>query len=397
MKIKVGVFFGGRSAEHEISIISAIQAINNFDKEKYDIVPIYITKKGEMYVGENIDKIEAYKNIGKLIAESQKVILVNDNERVDIVKYPLKKFGNNTYDYIDVAFPIVHGTNVEDGALQGYLKTLNVPFAGCDVLSSALGMDKYSMKAVLKDNDIPVLDCLCFDKKEYNNGVEELIKKVETKINYPVIVKPVNTGSSIGIKKAKNKDSLIEAIDYAFQFANRILIERAIENLREINCSVLGDYEEAFASECEEPFGQDEILSYEDKYLSGGKTSKVGGSKGMQSLDRKLPADITKEQKEEIQSLAIKTFQKLGCNGVARVDLMIDCDENKIYVNEINTIPGSLSFYLWNATDLKYDKLLEKIINLALKRQREEAEISYTFDTNVLENANLGGSKGSKI
>jgi len=397
MKIKVGVFFGGRSAEHEVSIISAIQAINNFNKEKYDIIPIYITKKGEMYVGENIGKIEAYKDIKKLIEGSQKVILVSNNEKVDIIKYPLKKFGNNTYDYIDVAFPIVHGTNVEDGALQGYLKTLNIPFVGCDVLSSALGMDKYAMKAVLKDNNIPVLDCLCFNRKEYMDDVQEIVKKVEEKIGYPVIVKPVNTGSSIGIKKAKDKESLVDAIDYAFQFANKILIERAIGKLREINCSVLGDYEEAIASECEEPINKDEILSYEDKYLSGGKSSKTGGSKGMQSLDRKLPADITKEQKQEIQTLAIQTFQKLGCNGVARIDLMIDEEENKIYVNEINTIPGSLSFYLWNVTDLKYDKLLEKVINLCLKRHREEEEVSYSFDTNILENANLGGSKGSKL
>ncbi len=394
MKIKIGVLFGGKSVEHEVSIISAIQAIRYINKDKYDVVPIYVTKNNEMYVGEDIGNIEKYKNIKELLNNSQRVVLLSNNDKLEIYKFPFKKLANNYYDYIDVAFPIVHGTNVEDGTLQGYLKTLNVPFVGCDVTSSAIGMDKYVMKTVLKDNNIPVLNCMRFDFNEYNTDAKKVVSDVEKNIEYPVIVKPINLGSSVGIKIAHNKEELFEALDYAFSFAKNILVEKAIMNLKEINCSVLGDYEEAFASECEEPIGSDEILSYEDKYISGG--SKKTGSKGMTSLDRKLPAEISDELKAKIQELAIKTFKALGCNGVSRIDFMIDKDTDEVYVNEINTIPGSLSFYLWKATGMNYEELLDKLITLALKREREEKDISYSFDTNILEGVNLGGLKGTK-
>lgn len=397
MKIKVGVFFGGQSVEHEVSIISGIQAIYAFNREKYDIIPVYITKENEMYIGESIDKIEEYKNIPSLLKKSQKVILVNENKKLNIVKYPMKKFGNNVIDYIDVAFPIVHGTNVEDGTLQGYFRTLCIPYVGCDVTSSAVGMDKYVMKTVLKDNDIPVLDCICCDVKKYNAAPDEIITKIEGKIDYPVIVKPINLGSSVGIKVAKNKAELEDAFDYAFQFASKLLIEKAITSLREINCSVLGDYENAEASECEEPVGSDEILSYEDKYLSSNGSKSEGGSKGMTSLSRKLPAPLTPEKREEIRTLAVDTFKVLNCNGVSRIDFMIDTATDKLYVNEINTIPGSLAFYLWEPVGVKYDELLDRMVTLALKRERELSEISYSFDTNILSGVQLGGMKGSKL
>lgn len=396
MKIKVGLFFGGNSVEHEVSIISALQAKASFDTEKYDIVPIYITKSNEMYVGEKIGKIEEYKDIKSLIKSSYRVILLKNNNRVEIIKFPFKMFTSNVYDYIDVAFPVVHGTNVEDGTLQGYLKMLDIPYVGCDVLSSAVGMDKYVMKTLLKDNKIPVLDCLVFTLKDYEN-TSGIKAKVKEKFEFPVIVKPIDLGSSVGIKIARNEGELIDAIDYAFTFATKILIERAITNLREINCAVLGDYEEAIASECEEPVGSDEILSYEDKYVSSDKVkggAKSAGSKGMATLKRKLPADISKNLKDTIQKLAIKTFQVLGCNGVARIDFMLDGEE--VYVNEINTIPGSLAFYLWEAKGMKYQEQLDKMISLALKRYREQKSVTYSFDTNILQSANISGIKGSK-
>lgn len=391
VKIKIGVFFGGQSVEHEVSIISALQTVNNFDRSKYDIIPIYITKGNEFYVGEKIGDIEAYKNIPSLLKKSQKVILVNENEKLNLIKYPMKKFGSNIYDYIDIAFPIVHGTNVEDGTLQGYLKTLRIPFVGCDVMASASGMDKYVMKTILKDNDIPVLDCCRSDRRHYQGDTVAFLDKVEALIGYPVIVKPINLGSSVGIRKANDRETLEDALDYAFQFANNVLVEKAIQNLREINCSVLGDYEEAVASECEEPISSDEILSYEDKYLSGEKNS---GSKGMSSTKRKLPADIPADMKAEIQRLAVKTFQALNCNGVSRIDFMLDVEENKVWVNEINTIPGSLAFYLWEASGVKYKELLDRLVKLALKRERENKDITYSFDTNILSGVKLGGMKG---
>lgn len=398
MKIRVGVFFGGQSVEHEVSIISGIQAIYAFNKDKYDIIPIYITKNNEMYLGDSIADIEAYKDIPSLLKKSQKIILVNDNKMLHLVRYPMKKFGNNILNTIDVAFPIVHGTNTEDGTLQGYFRTLCIPYVGPDVTSSAVGMDKYVMKTILKDNGIPVLDCIVCDIKKYHKDSAAILAQVEERIKYPVIVKPINLGSSVGIKVAKDKAELEDAFEYAFQFANKVLIEKAITKLREINCSVLGDYEEAKASECEEPIGSDEILSYEDKYLSSNQGSKTeGGSKGMSSLSRKLPAPLTPEKREEIRNLAVKTFQVLNCNGVSRIDFMIDNETDQLYVNEINTIPGSLAFYLWEPVGVSYGELLHQMVTLALKRERELSEISYSFDTNILAGIKLGGTKGSKL
>ena len=407
MRIKVGVMFGGKSVEHEISIISAIQAIASMDTEKYDVIPIYITKNNEFYVGPSVGEIESYqKGIKQLLKESTRVILVNDGGLVKLIKYPAKKFGSSYVDYIDVAFPIVHGTNVEDGTLQGFLSMLDIPYVGCDVISSAVGMDKYVMKTVLKDNNIPVLDCLCFNAKEYDRDNEAVVDAIEKRIGYPVIVKPVNLGSSIGISKAKTKEKLFDSLDMAFCYADKVLVERAVQNLKEINCSVCGDYEHAEPSECEEPINSDDILSFSDKYLSSGnsggaKSGKLGGAKtggkfggakgsgesGMASLSRKIPADITDEQKKIIQKYAVDAFKCLGCSGVSRIDFMMDT----------NTIPGSLSFYLWEPVGVPYTKLLDKMISLALKREREQEGITYAFESNVLEGVSFGGgAKGAK-
>ena len=400
MKLKIAVLFGGKSTEHEISIISAIQAIGYINREKYDVIPVYITKNNDFYVGEYMDKIEEYTHIPQLLQKSTKVIFVKDGDRVSLMRYPLKKFGNNVISNVDIAFPIVHGTNVEDGTLQGYLATLGLPVVGCDVLSSAVGMNKYVMKTVLKDNGIPVLDCKCYTWKDYED-VDGLVAKIEESFTYPVIIKPLNLGSSIGIKKAKDREELLEALDLGFEFSRKILVERAITDLKEINCSVLGDYESAEASECEEPVNSDDILSFEDKYIGGAKGAKGaqgGGSKGMASLKRKIPAEISDEMRSKIRKMAVDAFICLGCSGVSRIDFMIDKSTNEVYLNEINTIPGSLSFYLWEPLGMKYEHLLDNMIQLALKADRESHKVVYSFETNVLEGVKLGGgSKGSKM
>lgn len=399
MKVKVGVFFGGKSVEHEVSIITAIQAIENMDTDKYDIVPIYISKDNKMYCGDEIADISKYKDIDNLIKNSVQVTLAQKDNKVSLIKCNTKLFENNEYDYIDVAFPIVHGTNVEDGTLQGFLKMFNLPYVGCDVMSSAVGMDKYACKCLLKDNNIPVLDCKCYTLKDYEDSLDDMIEEIEKGIPYPVIVKPVNLGSSVGIEIAKNHEELEDAIENAFTYASKILVEKAIQNLKEVNCSVVGDYEEAKASECEEPVKTDEILSFNDKYISGGG-KKTGGNKSMNAGVLKLPAEISEEQKNTIQQLSVKTFQTLGCSGVIRIDFMIDQDDGSIYVNEVNNIPGSLSFHLWKATGLPYKDLLNKLIDLALKRHREESGRVFSFDSNILagysSSRGLKGTKGLK-
>lgn len=393
MKTRVAMMFGGKSVEHEVSVISGIQAILSMDTEKYEVIPVYMTKENEMYIGESVGDIESYKNIPELLKKSQRVIMLNEEGKVKLLPYPLKKFGKNASVEIDVAFPVVHGTNVEDGALQGYLKTIGVPFVGCDVTASAIGMDKFIMKTVLKESQVPVLDAKLFTLSDYAD-MEKLLDRVEESLGYPVIVKPVNLGSSVGISVAKNRVELANSIDDGFRYATKVLVEHAITKLREINCSVLGDENEAIASECEEPLHTKDILSYEDKYVSN---AKGGNAKGMASVSRKIPADLSPEKREEVRELAVRSFKALGCNGVSRIDFMIDEEDGKLYFNEINTIPGSLAFYLWEPVGVPYKELLDRMISLALKRVRTEESLTFTFDTNILNTASFGGSKGAKL
>ena len=395
MKTRVAMMFGGKTVEHEVSVISGIQALKAMDTEKYEVIPVYMTKENDMYIGSDIGDIKAYRDIPALLKKSQRVIMVNDGGRVQLVQFPSKKFGGMKPVDIDIAFPVVHGTNVEDGALQGYLKTVGIPFVGPDVTASAISMDKAVTKAVLKEAGVPVLDANVYTMADYEDP-EGVADDIEKTIGYPVIIKPVNLGSSVGIGIAKSRDELIDAIDDAFRYAARIMAEHAISKLREINCAVLGDENGAEASECEEPLTSGEILSYEDKYVSGG--GKKGGAKGssgskgagMANLSRKIPADLSPEKREEIRELAVKSFKALGCNGVSRIDFMIDEEEDKLYFNEINPIPGSLSFYLWEPVGVPYKDLLDRMIQLALKRTRIEESLTFTFDTNILKTADLG-------
>ena len=394
MKTKVALMFGGKTVEHEVSVISGIQALKSMDTDKYEVIPVYMTKENDMYTGADVGKIESYRDIPALLKRSQRVIMVNDGGRVQLVPYPAKMFGGQKPLAIDIAFPVVHGTNVEDGALQGYLKTVGIPFVGPDVTSSAISMDKFITKAVLKEAGVPVLDAKVYTMADYEYP-EKIADDIEKTFGYPVIIKPVNLGSSVGIGVAKSRDELIDAIDDAFRYAARVMAEHAISKLREINCSVLGDENEALASECEEPLTSGEILSYEDKYVNSG--GKKGGSKGgsgskgagMANLSRKIPAELSPEKREEIRELAVKSFKALGCCGVSRIDFMIDEEEDKLYFNEINPIPGSLSFYLWEPVGVPYKELLDRMIQLALKRTRVEESLTFTFDTNILANAKL--------
>ena len=394
MKIKIGVFFGGKSVEHEVSIITAIQAIENMNKQKYDIIPIYIAKDNKMYCGNNLEDIHKYRDIDKLIQTSFQVTLIQKNDKTCLIRCNKKFYEPVIYSYIDIAFPIVHGTNVEDGTLQGYLKMFNIPYVGSDVISSSCGMDKYVCKCILKENHIPVLDCKCFDAKQYNTNSVQIIDEIEQDFSYPIIIKPVNLGSSVGITIANTQEELKESIETAFTYSKKILVEKAIQNLKEVNCSVIGDYEFAEASECEEPIKNDEILSFNDKYISGRKISSK--TKSMNSGVLKLPADITLSMKQSVQDLSLKTFKVLGCSGVIRIDFIIDKDTNSIYVNEVNTIPGSLSFHLWKQSGLNYSDLLDKIIDLSIKRNREERSIIYSFNSNILSSYSASGLKGLK-
>ena len=412
MKIKVGIFFGGNSVEHEISVITMNQAISSLNPEKYEIVPIYIDKNGVMYTGDDLLDLYSFRDMEVLLKRCYKVAVINDGKQVKVVRTPAPWIGKRVLNTIDVAFPIVHGTNCEDGTIAGFATLLGIPFVGPDIMSSSIGMDKILQKKVLKESGIPVVDFHSFYSVEYVKDEEKILKEIEEKIEYPMIVKPGNLGSSVGIKKAKNKPELEEAIEFAMEFTDRVIVEKAVEDLKEINCSVIGNQVEREASVCEEPFFSDEILSYTDKYIGDGKTKggTIGGAKGLASkgavkgagqkggenqfANKKIPADISKEKTEEIQKLAKEVFNVLGCNGVARVDFLIDNKTENVYVNEINTIPGALSYYLWEASGKTFEQELDEIIELAIKRHRDREKLTFSYDQNIL--AMQGGTKGVK-
>lgn len=398
MKTRVGVIFGGMSVEHEVSVISALQAIHSMDKDRFEAIPIYISKNRNWYTGESLLDIDEYKNIDSLLKKVQKVQLTRtDGNSVVLMKDPQPKFGKKFVEEVDVVFPVMHGTYGEDGILQGFLELLDIPYVGCDVLSSANGMDKVTMKNIFRDSGLPVLDFVWFYSVKWHQNKEKVASKIEEKLGYPVIVKPANLGSSVGISKAANAEELDDAIDLALQFANKIVVEKMVEDLTEVNCSVLGDFEEAEASILEQVLGTDEILSYQDKY-QGSNSAK--GAKGMESASRIIPAEISEDQTKEVQEIAKEAFHILGCSGVSRIDFIIDNSTNKVYINEINTIPGSLSFYLWEPTGKSFTQLTTDLINLALRRVRQRERLMYSIDSNLFQlqsgSGIKGGSKGSK-
>lgn len=392
MKTNIGVFFGGRSVEHEISVISALQAINAFNSDKYNIIPIYISKEGRWFTGPELLNMENYKDMKALEKKCVEVFMMPVYGDYNLYKAESGLFSkkNPVVATLHAAVPVLHGTNCEDGIFEGVLETVGIPYAGCNTLSSAVGMDKIMMKMILQSEGIPVVDYIWTTDKAWGKNREEIIAKVDEKLGYPVIVKPANLGSSVGIGRADNREQLIQKIDNAEKFSQRIIIEKCIEQLKEINCSVLGDYEECRASILEEPIKTGEILSYTDKYMGGSKSS----GQGMQASDKRIPAELDKETTERIRKMAVDTFKALACHGVSRIDVMIDEKDNSVYVNEINTIPGSLSFYLWEATGISFEKLMDRLVELAVKRKRETDRKTFSYDSNIF--ALGGGTKGVK-
>lgn len=391
--IKVGVIFGGESVEHEVSIISAVQAMYKMDSSKYEIIPIYITKDREWYTGEILKEMETYKDLNLLKRYTKNVVLTTKDNTFILQN---KKGFRGIVKELDLVFPIVHGTNVEDGALQGYLRTIGIPFVGSDVTASAIAQDKVFQRLIWEKEDIPMPKLVWFYDTDYITDKESVVKKVG-KLNYPLIVKPATLGSSIGIGTAKNEEELIEKIDEAIRYDKKIVVEEMIPNLTEVNISVLGNSTNASVSELERVLTDNDLLTFEDKYISGGKKSGLKGgtySKGMAMADRIIPADISDKLKEEIKDYALKAFRTLGMSGVARIDFLVDSKKDKVYINEVNACPGSLSFYLWDKVGKDYPELLDEMINIAVKDYKVRTSKIHSFDSNILQNFN--GVKGSK-
>ena len=400
-KIRAGVFFGGPSVEHEVSVITAMQAIQAMDPQRYEVIPVYTTKNGELYTGAHLAQLESYRNIPEALKQAQKVVLQKEGKDVVLMLAKQKRFGSSIVAALDVALPIYHGTGGEDGVMQAHFERLGLPYTGPDVTSSAIGMDKWASKAMFKLHGVPCVEGVKVTQSQYFTDPEAAAQTIEKAVGYPAIIKPYNLGSSVGIHKCRDRASLLEGLEDAFLYSQAVLAERAVQNLREINCAVLGDAEEARASVCEEPLNATDILTYADKYQSGGKTGKTGaksggGSKGMQSLARVVPADLSPEMTEKVQQLAIDAFRAIGACGCSRIDFLLDNQTGELFANEINTIPGSLAFYLWEKSGLTFTQLMDEMIRLALKRQRQQSLLHRSFETNLLQHAQIGGAKAGK-
>ena len=397
MKLNIAVFFGGESVEHEVSIISAHQAIEALDKNKYNVIPVYVSKERKLYVSDLLKDMSNYKDLKHLISQCTQVSITSEDNRVVIRPVKTSLFGRKELGTIDVAIPVMHGTNGEDGTIQGFFEMLKVPYAGCDLYGAAIGQDKVLQKNVLSDNNLPITNWFWVYGSEMDTHQSEILDKVHRLI-YPVIIKPARTGSSVGISIAHNDEEYLACFDEARQYDEKIITEKVVKPMREINCSVVGDSYSCVASVLEEvsSVSQDELLSFSDKYLGGGKSSKTQGSKGMASTARIVPAPLTDEQTRLVQQLAKETFRVLGTSGVCRIDFLMDADTKKVYVNEINTIPGSLAFYLWQAAGVSFSELMDKLVELALDRERRRSKMTFSYETNILSNFSASSAKGSK-
>ena len=389
MKISVAVFFGGRSTEHEISCISANQAIHALNREKYDVLPIYISKDSEFYVGDELLDLANYSSFIKNPASVlTKVAIFKDGNTVKV--RPLKGLFKNEWR-IDVAFPVVHGTNVEDGSLAGFLQMLDLPYTSCDVLGGAVGQDKAVMKDIFRAEGIPMTDYFIVYNSDFEENYSEYLKKAK-KIGFPLIAKPANLGYSIGIEVIKNAREFKEKVNECLKYDFKVVVEEMITDLKEVNISVIGTNEKAKLSAIEEVTNG--FLDFDKKYqpkgsksaAKGAKTAAAkGASKGMASTARKVPADLKKKQKEAIEKIALQAFKALNAHGCVRIDFMIDRKNDKVYCNEINTIPGSLAFYLWKEVGLDFDKECDELISNALNRYARRSKKTYSFDTNILD------------
>ncbi|NGP89222.1 D-alanine--D-alanine ligase family protein [Fodinibius halophilus] len=385
------IAFGGVSPEHEVSVLSAMQVIASLKESSFNLIPLYISKSGRWLTGTPLLELENYKDLDKLREQATDCTFSHNKMGKPILLETEKKsfFGSPEEYPIYAVIPAFHGSEGEDGSFQGTCETYNIPYAGSGVFASSIGMDKVKAKELCRAHNIPVVDEFDFFEKEWERDRDTVLHYAQ-QLEYPVIIKPTRLGSSIGVTKATDEQALIEAIETAFRYDNNLMIEKAVSPLMEINCSVLGTPEELQTSVCERPLGQEDTLSFEDKYQSD------GGQKGMASADRVIPADISDELTEKIQSLSEQIFKVFRASGVARLDFLINEETEEVFFNEINTIPGSFSFYLWEESGMNMKELMLKLIDVAQKRHQKKIGRIRSYDTNLLDEKAIKGIKGLK-
>ena len=369
MKLSIGVIFGGRSLEHDLSVLTAIQAMDNIDKERYEVVPIYITKDLTFYSGGMLRYIDSYKDFRLIDRYAKKVNLINKNGKFILQTTGLIK---RVYKEIHLAFPMVHGKYTEDGSIVGYLETLGIPVVGSDIYSSSLCQDKVFTKEVLNGNDIPVVDYVYFSDSDYKLDKEDIFKKIE-ELSYPLIIKPARLGSGIGIEIVNRKEELESSIEKAMKNDERVLVEEYIADRREFNMAVLLSKGKLIGSVIEEII-KDEPCNYYDKYRKDNEDD---------TFKRIFPADISKTLTEEIEKTSKKTYKVLALSGVARIDYVYDNKKKKLYVNEVNTIPNFFSHHLFDDKNINYRELLGIIIKEAIDKIHKENDMVKDIEDNL--------------
>ena len=380
MKKNLAVTFGGRTVEHDISIITANQLMNSADKEKYNIIPIYIDRDGFWYTGDQLIDMQSFKNFEPKAKGVKRVCLTGS---ADAMLYECGK-KMKPICKIDVVIPAMHGLHGEDGTLQGLFELCDIPYSSAGVGGSAVGMDKVLMKSAFIGFGFPVLESVFFERDDYYDDSEAAYNKVKETLGFPVFIKPANLGSSIGINRADDKDSFMFAMDVAVRYDRRVLVEKAVTDIMEVNCSVLGTTTSAKASVIEQPVVLSSFLDFEEKYMGN------NSSKGMKSMGRKIPADIPEEMSKRISQLSIDIFKALDLKGVVRIDYIIDQSSGNLYVNEVNTIPGSFAFYLWEPCGVSFKDLVDRLVAIAEKQMREKKKSDFAFDSKVLQKVASG-------
>ncbi len=388
--MRVAVIFGGRSVEHEVSIVTAHQAMAVL-AERHEVIPVYVTRDGQWLSGPGLNDLAVFR-ARRWDDVGEPAYLAPGSRALTVPGGRLK--GSRTIP-VDVAVPAIHGTFGEDGTLQGLLEMAGLPYAGSNVTGSAVGMDKRVMKDVFRAAGLPVVDHVNVDVVELDKDVDGVISRVENGVGYPVFVKPARAGSSIGIAKATDADGLRQAFDVARRYDTKLLAEKGVEGAIEVNCSVLGGAgHEARVSVCEQPVAWQEFLSFDDKYLRGSKGATSVKTEGMASLDRKIPAPIDDRMTKQVQDNAIAAFEAIGAAGVARIDSFVNETTGEIHLMEINTTPGSFAFYLWEASGMSFAELMEELLAIAVAEHELRSQLLFSFDSGILDKQNWGKSGG---
>lgn len=389
-KQTVGVIFGGRSVEHDVSIVTGHQVMRAFDPEYTEVVPLYIDREGRWFTGEPLLDLKNYTNEIPSLAGVATAALSPSVQHHGLIINPAPSglFAKSQIKRLDVVFPAIHGSHGEDGTLQGLLEMADIPYVGCGVMASAIANDKVMTKQVLRSAGICVTDGVSFTRREWQDDPDGVITRVQGELHYPLFVKPVTLGSSIGIAKVNDERLLRASIDVAANLDRRILVESAVNNAIEVNCSVMGDDREMRASVLEQPVSWDNYLTFEEKYLRGGD--------GMKSAERIIPAPIGDELTAKVKQMAVDAFRAIDGRGIARIDFLIQKDSNLVYLNEFNTMPGSLSFYLWEPVGLSARDVVNKLVALARDANAEKRRSTYNYQTNLVSLTASRGLKGTK-